>query len=196
MKYRPDDFYETNNCTTIFGKKVVKIDVDNRQVVLDDDQKITYDKLLVATGSSPFIPSMKGLDDVKNKSTFMTLDDAKKIDKMVDEDSNVLIVGAGLIGLKCAEGILDKVKKITVIDLADRILPSILDEQGSAMMMQHIEHKGIKFILGTSVEEFKSNKAELTNGDTVKYDVVVIAVGVRPNTALVEEAGEKLIKGS
>ena len=195
MKYRPDDFYETNNCTTLFGKKAVKIDVENKQVILDDDQKVAYDKLLVATGSSPFVPPMKGLEDVQKKSTFMTLDDAKNIDSMINDDSNVLIIGAGLIGLKCAEGILDKVKKITVVDLADRILPSILDEQGSAMMMQHIKLKGVEFVLNASVEEFKANKALLTNGDTIAYDVVIIAVGVRPNTALIEEAGGKVDKG-
>ena len=195
MKYRPDDFYETNNCTTLFGKKAVKIDVENKQVILDDDQKVAYDKLLVATGSSPFVPPMKGLEDVQKKSTFMTLDDAKNIDSMINDDSNVLIIGAGLIGLKCAEGILDKVKKITVVDLADRILPSILDEQGSAMMMQHIKLKGVEFVLNASVEEFKANKVLLTNGDTIAYDVVIIAVGVRPNTALIEEAGGKVDKG-
>lgn len=195
MKYRPDSFYKDNNVTAILGKKAEKIDTENRKVILDDGKQVDYDKLLVATGSRPFIPPMQGLDTVEKKFTFMTLDDALALDKAIDKKSRVLIVGAGLIGLKCAEGILDKIKSLTVIDLADRILPSILDETGSELVQKSIEEKGVKFMLGTSAKEFKGNKAVLTNGETVEFDVLVIAVGVRPNTELVANAGGKVVKG-
>ena len=195
MKYRPDSFYKDNNVTAILGKKAEKIDTENSQVILDDGKQVDYDKLLVATGSRPFIPPMQGLDTVEKKFTFMTLDDALALDKAIDKKSRVLIVGAGLIGLKCAEGILDKIKSLTVIDLADRILPSILDETGSELVQKSIEEKGVKFMLGTSAKEFKGNKAVLTNGETVEFDVLVIAVGVRPNTELVANAGGKVVKG-
>ncbi|MCI7804541.1 MAG: FAD-dependent oxidoreductase [Oscillospiraceae bacterium] len=195
MKYRPDSFYKDNDVTPILGKKAVKIDTKNRKVMLDDGKAVPYDKLLVATGSRPFIPPMKGLDTVENKFTFMTLDDAKALDSVLTKDSRVLIVGAGLIGLKCAEGILDKIGSLTVIDLADRILPSILDETGSELVQKSIEEKGVKFMLGTSAAEFDGNKAKLTNGETVEFDVLVIAVGVRPNTELVKEAGGNVNKG-
>lgn len=195
MKYRPDSFYKDNNVTAILGKKAEKIDTENRKVILDDGKQVDYDKLLVATGSRPFIPPMQGLDTVEKKFTFMTLDDALALDKAIDKKSKVLIVGAGLIGLKCAEGILGKIKSLTVIDLADRILPSILDETGSELVQKSIEEKGVKFMLGTSAKEFKGNKAVLTNGETVEFDVLVIAVGVRPNTELVANAGGKVVKG-
>lgn len=195
MKYRPDSFYKDNNVTAILGKKAVKIDPKNRKVMLDDGKAVPYDKLLVATGSRPFIPPMKGLDTVENKFTFMTLDDAKALDSVLTKESRVLIVGAGLIGLKCAEGILHKIGSLTVIDLADRILPSILDETGSELVQKSIEEKGVKFMLGTSAEEFDGNKAKLTNGETIEFDVLVIAVGVRPNTELVKEAGGNVNKG-
>lgn len=195
MKYRPDSFYKDNNVTAILGKKAVKIDTKNRKVMLDDGKAVPYDKLLVATGSRPFIPPMKGLDTVENKFTFMTLDDAKALDGVLTKESRVLIVGAGLIGLKCAEGILRKIGSLTVIDLADRILPSILDETGSELVQKSIEEKGVKFMLGTSAEEFDGNKAKLTNGETIEFDVLVIAVGVRPNTELVKEAGGNVNKG-
>lgn len=195
MKYRPDSFYKDNDVTPILGKKAVKIDTKNRKVMLDDGKAVPYDKLLVATGSRPFVPPMKGLDTVENKFTFMTLDDAKALDSVLTKDSRVLIVGAGLIGLKCAEGILDKIGSLTVIDLADRILPSILDETGSELVQKSIEEKGVKFMLGTSAAEFDGNKAKLTNGETVEFDVLVIAVGVRPNTELVKEAGGNVNKG-
>ena len=76
---------------------------------------------------------MEGLDTVPEKFTFMSLDDAHALESVLTKDSRVLIIGAGLIGLKCAEGIKERVKSITVVDLADRVLPSILDETGSAI---------------------------------------------------------------
>ena len=195
MKYRPDSFYEDNGVTTMLGRTAVKINPDKKTVELDDGTVLSYDKLLVATGSKPFIPPMEGLDTVEKSFTFMTLDDAKALDAAITKDSRVLIVGAGLIGLKCAEGIFDKIGHLTVIDLANRILPSILDEKGSELVQKFLEDKGIEFRLGTSAASFDGNKAVLTNGDEIEFDVLVVAVGVRPNTELVSEAGGSVDRG-
>ena len=120
---------------------------------------------------------------------------AKAIREKVTAGTKVLIIGAGLIGLKCAEALHHLNADITVVDLADRILPSILDVRAGEIMQKHIEDKGTKFILGTSVEQFSKNSAKLTNGETVDFDILVIAVGVRPNTELVSDAGGKVEKG-
>ena len=169
--------------------------IENGCVVLDNGEKVQYDKLLVATGSKPFVPPMKDIDKVEDKFTFMTWDSAKAIREKVTAGTKVLIIGAGLIGLKCAEALHHLNADITVVDLADRILPSILDVRAGEIMQKHIEDKGTKFILGTSVEQFSKNSAKLTNGETVDFDILVIAVGVRPNTELVREAGGKVEKG-
>jgi NAD(P)H-nitrite reductase large subunit len=195
MKYRPDSFYADNKVNTMLGKTVTSIDKDSKKVTLDDNTSVSYDKLLVATGSSPFIPPMAGIEKVENKFTFMTLDDAKALDSTISKDKNVLIVGAGLIGLKCAEGICKKVNKITVVDLADRILPSILDTEGSEIMQKHIEKSGVEFILGDSVAEFTENTATLKSGKTVSFDIVVLAVGVRPNVSLIKDIGGVVNRG-
>ncbi len=184
--YRGDDFYEKNNCTLISGVKVTSINPSEKTVVLSDDRIIKYDKLLVGTGSSAFVPSFEGLDTVQKKFTFMSLDDAIALKKAIDKTSRVLIVGAGLIGLKCAEGILDSVAEITVVDLAPSILSSILDADGSRIVQAHLENKGIKFVLSRSVKSFNVNKAVLDNGEVLELDVVVLAVGVRPNTGLLK----------
>ena len=84
---------------------------------------------------------------------------------------------------------------MTVIDLADRILPSILDKKTSEIMQKHIETHGVKFILGTSVKSFDKNKAVLTNGEEIQFDILITAVGVRPNTELAESAGAKVERG-
>jgi len=183
MKYRSNNFYKDNNCTLLTNTTVTQIDA-SKKVVLADGKKIPYDKLLVAAGSSPFVPPFEGLDSVKDKCTFMSLDDAKKLDSMLGKDKRVLIIGAGLIGLKCAEGIHKKVKHITVLDLAPRILSSILDDDGAKIVQTHLEKEGVEFKLAASVKSFNNNAAVFANGDTIDFDVLVLAVGVRPNTAL------------
>ena len=195
MKYRPNSFYEENRVTAVLGKSVVRIDKDNKKVELDDGQIVAYDKLLVATGSKPFVPPMKGLDSVEKQFTFMTLNDAKALEAALFPSASVLVVGAGLIGLKCVEGIRDKVASVTVVDMAARILPSILDAEGSALVQKSIEQKGVKVILSNSVKEFKGNTAFLTNDDILNFDIVVVAVGVRPNVELVKEIGGDVNRG-
>jgi NAD(P)H-nitrite reductase large subunit len=189
MVYRSQQFYEQNKVSLVLGKKATKINPSEKQVVLEDGVSYPYDRLLVATGSCPFVPPMKNLEMVKNRFSFMKLDDANELEKAISKDSRVLIIGAGLIGLKCAEGINDRVKSITVVDLAPRVLPSILDEEGSLLIEKHLKKKGITCILGDSVAEFQDNDALLKSGTVVGFDVLVLAVGVRPNISLVKDAG-------
>ncbi len=196
MKYRPDDFYEKNSVTTILNTRVVAIDKDKKSVKLNSGKSVKYDKLLVATGSRPFIPPMEGLDKVEKSFNFMTLNDAKALNEAIDSNSKVLVIGAGLIGLKCVEGIVDKVKSVQVVDLANRILPSILDEKGSALVQKFLEDKkNIRFTLNDSVSKFTENTAILKSGKTIDFDVLVVAVGVRPNTELVSEIGGEVQRG-
>ena len=192
--YRDADFYEKNNVTPVLGRKVVKIDTANKCVVLDDGMNVQYDKLMVATGSKPFVPPMNGLDKV-HYHTFMSFDSVKAIRSELKESMRVLIIGAGLIGLKAAEALYPYNTKITVVDMADRILPSILDVRASMKMQKHIESKGVKFILGTSADELTEHSAKLKNGMTVDFDMLIVAVGVRPNTELVSDAGGEVNRG-
>ena len=195
MKYRPDDFYEKNGVTPLLGCTAVSIDRQTRTVALADGKKVPYDKLLVATGSSPFVPPMEGLETVENKFSFMTLDDARALMAALKPDSRVLIVGAGLIGMKCAEGIRHLCGEMTILDLAPRILPAVLDEEGSAIVQKHVEEQGISFKLADSVARFEPHTAHLKSGGTVDFDVLVLAVGVRPNAQLVQDAGGKVARG-
>jgi len=189
MKYRDNNFYAENNCKLLAGVAVTQIDAKAKQAVLSDKSRAPYDKLLVAAGSSAFVPPFEGLDTVKDQCTFMSLNDARKLDKMLGPAKNkrVLIIGAGLIGLKCAEGIAEKAAHITVIDLAPRILSSILDDGGAKAVQSHIESKGVEFKLAASVKKFAGNAAALESGESISFDILVLAVGVRPNTALLKD---------
>lgn len=195
MKYREDGFYEKNGCTVLYGKRAVKIDKDKNTVSLDDGTTLSYTELCVASGSSPFVPPFKGLESVPQKFSFMTLDDSLALEKAVNKASRVLIVGAGLIGLKCAEGIKDRAGSITVCDLAQRVLSSILDGDSAAVVQKHHENNGIRFMLSDSVEQFDKNTARMKSGETVEFDVLVLAVGVRANTELVKSVGGDVDRG-
>ena len=195
MNARPADFYEKNGCDVLNGKKAMRIDPDGHTVKLGDGQILPYKKLCVAAGSSPFVPPMTGLDTVERKFSFMTMDDMLALDRAAAPESRVLIVGAGLIGLKCAEGLAERVKSITVCDLAPRVLSSILDEEGAALMQAKLEEHGIAFLLGDTAERFEEDRAVMKSGKTAEFDILVLAVGVRANTALIKESGGNVNRG-
>lgn len=185
MKYRPENFYQYNNCRLIFAS-AAKVDAGNKKVHLNSGETLGYDKLLVSTGSSAAVIPFAGLETVENKFSFMSLDDAKKLEAVLTTESRVLIVGAGLVGLKCAEGICKRVNSVTVIDLADRILPAVLDSDGAKIVQEHIESAGVNFKLSVKVEKFDKNEALLSNGEKINFDALVLATGVRPNTDLLK----------
>ena len=195
MNYRPADFYEKNGCRVLYGRRAVALDPNKKTVTLDGGEALPYDALLIATGSRPFVPPFEGLDTVEKKYSFMTLDDALALEGALDGKARVLIVGAGLIGLKCAEGIKDRVGQITVCDLADRVLSSILDADCAAVVQKHLEESGIDFLLGDTAVKFDRNVATMKSGKTVDFDVLVLAVGVRANTDLVKDAGGSVNRG-
>lgn len=194
MKYRPADFYEKNKVNLVYGK-AAKIDTKKQVAILEGKGRFGYDKLCICTGSSPFVPPFEGLDKVKKKFSFMTLDDALDLEKVLTEKSKVLIVGAGLIGLKCAEGIAERVGSITVCDLADRVLSSILDAECAAYMQKELENHGVSFMLGDTAVKFDKNKAYMKSGAEVDFDILVLAVGVRAETELAKQAGCDINRG-
>lgn len=195
MNYRGADFYDNMGCDVLYEKKAINIDTDLKKVVLDDGSEQPYTTVCVATGSAPFVPNFEGLDTVENKFSFMTLDDTFAIEKAIKKDSKVLIVGAGLIGLKCAEGLHGRVANITVCDLADRVLSSILDTECATVVQKHLEENGIEFMLGDTAVRFEKNSAQMKSGKTVDFDILVLAVGVRANTSLVKDIGGEVNRG-
>lgn len=195
MDYRPEAFYEENHVMLRLGVRAERIDPEKKTVTLSDGARLGYEKLLVATGSRPFDPPMEGIEHVKERFHFMTKADALALDAALSSEKRVLIVGAGLIGLKCFEGIAARVKSVAIVDMADRILPAILDETGAKMVQSALEARGAAFFLSDSVLRFEGNTAHLKSGKAVAFDLLVIAVGVRPNTELLKEAGGEVRRG-
>ena len=195
MKYRPDSYYEAMGVQARLGVKASAIQPQEHRVLLETGEEIPYDKLLVATGSVPLVPPMEGLETVEKQFTFLSLDDAKALEAALTPESRVFLVGAGLIGLKCAEGIARRVKSVEVADLADQVLPSILDREGAVRVQSYLESQGLTFYLGDTATKFAGNTAFLKSGKTLDFDALVLAVGVRPNVSLVKDAGGKVNRG-
>ena len=188
------DFYQQKGVKVV-DAKATKIDVKAKTVDIEDGKSLSYDKLFVGTGSYPFVPPMNGLESVKDKTCFYTLEDEEKLASLLNEKTKLLVIGAGLIGLKCAEGAYAHTKHITIVDLASRVLPNATTPVVAAMLEEKLKDMGIKVILGASVEEFFDKKATLTNGDNVDFDVVVLAIGVRPQLGLLKDAGAEINRG-
>ena len=194
LYFHGKDFYETKSVKALY-EKAVKINPVHKTVTGEDGESLPYDKLFVGTGSYPFVPPMKGLDDVRNKTCFYTLGEEEKLASLLTPKTKLLIIGAGLIGLKCAEGAYTHTKDITIVDLAPRVLPNATTPVVASMLEKRLKEKAIKVVLGASVAEFSDGKATLTNGETIDFDAVVLAIGVRPQVALLKDAGAEINRG-
>ncbi len=172
--------------------RVAALSPDSKSVTLADGSTVGYDRLLLATGSHttrPPIPGME-LDGVEN---CWTLEDARRIAKGTEAGSRVVLMGAGFIGCIVLEALVARKVKLTVVEMADRMLPRMMDETGGAMIKRWCENKGLTVLTGTQVEAIESGKdgLRLTLGDgkQLDADLVVCATGVKPNIDFLEGSG-------
>ena len=195
MWCRPDSFFTRNGVTVKAGVLATPLDAGDRTVRLSTGERLAYDRLLAATGSRPFVPPIPGLETVERTFCFQTLSDASALAEALRPESRVLILGAGLTGVKCAEGIRGLCAQSAIADLAPRVLPAVLDDTAAAMVQARMEEKGVRFYLNDSAAAFRGNTARLQSGTELEFDVLVTAVGVRPNTQLVADAGGAVDRG-
>ena len=195
MWCRPDSFFTRNGVTVKAGVLATALDAGDRTVRLSTGERLAYDRLLAATGSRPFVPPIPGLETVERTFCFQTLSDASALAEALRPESRVLILGAGLTGVKCAEGIRGLCAQIAIADLAPRVLPAVLDDTAAAMVQARMEEKGVRFYLNDSAAAFRGNTARLQSGTELEFDVLVTAVGVLPNTQLVADAGGAVDRG-
>ncbi|MBP5154516.1 MAG: NAD(P)/FAD-dependent oxidoreductase [Lachnospiraceae bacterium] len=188
-------FYERNCITALHGVGAASLDAAAHRVTLEDGRQLPYDALCLCTGSFPFSPRFEGIETVPRRFFFTTLEDALALEQAVTKESRVLIVGAGFIGLKCAEGLRDRAGSITVCDLADRAMSVSLDGQCSVILERHLEKNGIRLMLGNTAARFEGGCAVMQHGERVDFDILVIAIGVRPATSLAAQAGAAIGRG-
>ena len=202
MLYRPLDFYNRLNINTILGNGVSKLDLKRHKVNLSDGTKVSFEKLLIATGGKPIVPPMEGLNK-NGVFTFTTLDDAKNIAKIIDKVQKVVVIGGGLIGISVTEALTKCGKQVTVIELMDRILGAVLDEEASCMAEQAVREAGVdirtghtvKKIVGKNTNDSSVGGVILDDGQQLDCDIVIVAIGVVPKTDLAKEAGINVNRG-
>ena len=195
MSWRGADFYEKNRVRALHETAAKAIDPAAHTVALSSGETLSYDALCICTGSAPVCPKFEGLETVPHRQFFTTLADAKALERTVTKETRVLIVGAGFIGLKCAEGLRDRAASVTVCDLAAHAMSASLDADSAPILERHLEQNGVRLLLGNTVARFDGGTAHMQGGEAIGFDVLVIAVGTRPDTALAAAAGCKVNRG-
>jgi NAD(P)H-nitrite reductase large subunit len=196
--YRPKNFYEKNNVQTLLGRHVVKVNFDKKTVKLENGEKVSYRQLLIATGGTPFIPKIEGLDKT-GIYTFTKLDDTKKISSVLKENQRAVVIGGGFIGLKAGEALKKRKIDVTIVELADYILSLTLDETAAFILEKALKREGIHLITSNTVEAILGDSMVesvlLADGRIIEAQLVVIAIGVIPNVAPFRESPLYIEKG-
>ncbi|NQV55032.1 MAG: NAD(P)/FAD-dependent oxidoreductase, partial [Rhodospirillales bacterium] len=186
------DWYEEHEITLHAGLKVTRIDRRKRIVVADDGTEAPYDRLLIATGSNPFIIPVPGAD-LPGVVSFRNIAD---VDAMIDAAanySNAVVIGGGLLGLEAASGLLQRGMKVTVIHLMDTLMERQLDPVAAKLLRNSLENRSLIFEMPAETKALLGDErvraVQLADGREIDADVVVMAVGIRPNIQLAVDAG-------
>lgn len=204
MLFRPADFYERNNVHALLGCRVKQLNVDEHTVELSDGRRINWAKLLLAIGGVPIVPPIEGFD-LNGIFTFTTLDDAKAIDQflghLVKRPTRAVVVGGGLIGMSVAEALLRRGIEITIVEMKERILNTILDEEASALVEEALRRNGAEVITGhtvavaTGASSGDVTGVTLDDGRSECCELVIVAIGVRPRVEQVLGTGIEVNRG-
>lgn len=176
----------------------IKKEVAARNISTGEISRIPYDKLVIATGSSPVVPPIKGIG-LKGVFRLNHPEDAKNIKENLENVNEAVVIGAGLIGLEAADALRERNIFATVVELQDQILPGMLDDDLAEILTARLEEQGLEFRLGQRVLSIEDDgngsvAAVITGQEKLDADMVVVAVGVRPNVELAEKAGLKIGK--
>lgn len=202
--YNSPENLEKSGIKTRMKHDVLGIDFENKKVKvknLDTNEEFedSYDKLILTLGSWPIIPKLEGID-LENILLCKNYSHAKIIDERKDSASNVVIIGAGYIGVELAEAFERLNKKVTLIDAENRIMSKYLDKEFSDIAEKEFTDRGIKLVLGEKVVKFNGNngKVEKVITDKGEYegDLVILCIGFRPNTKLIEGKLDTLKNGA
>ena len=202
ITYRPIKFWEENSVNIFGGRRVLRVDIPARAVILEDNSKVCFEKLLIATGGRPIVPKIDGTDK-RGVYTFTSLVDARRLLEGLPDAGHVVVVGGGLIGVSLAEALVKLRKDVTIVELKDRILSLILDAEGSSLVAQAVEQAGVKAVTGHSVTKILGRRDSvsqvggvlLDNGAELNCDLVVFAIGVTPRIDIIDPNQVKVNRG-
>ncbi len=192
-------WYAEKGIQLIAGDAAVKIDRPRKQVFTQSGQVVNYDRLILATGSQPFIPPIPGTE-LDGVLSFRDIYDVNRMLEYCEQKQNAVVIGGGLLGLEAAYGLKQRGMNVTVLHLMDRIMDRQLDSKASLMLKNSIEEKGIRILTEANTEMLLGENGHVTqvrlnDGTLLDADLVVFAVGIRPNIALAQSAGLRCQRG-
>ncbi len=198
MLFRPPDFYELNNINTLLGVKVISLNLSEHTAELESGEIITWEKLLIASGGVPIVPGVVGIEK-RGVFNFITLDDTKAIDEFLDGSNEAVVIGGGLIGISVTEALVKRGAKVTVVEMKERILNTILDEQASLIVEGTLKESGVRIVTDSTVAEIVGKEwvtgVVLDNEEDISCNLVVVAIGVLPRTELVKGTDIEVRRG-
>jgi NAD(P)H-nitrite reductase large subunit len=176
---------------------VKHINIATKRIALISDIHVTFDTLLIATGSHPIKPPIPGIDSA-GVHTCWTMDDARKIMALATKDSRVLQLGAGFIGCIIMESLAARGVKLSVVEMGDRMVPRMMGPTAGGMIRDWVQGKGVEVFTATKVESIEAGKplkVKLSNGKTIEADLVISAAGVRPAIGFLKDSGITCLLG-
>ena len=191
----PERFKNMFNINVKLNCEVVEINRNEKYVLTQNNEKFYYDKLVLAQGANPIRPNLEGIDN-KNIFTVRTLADADKIKDYVAKNDikNAVVVGGGFIGVEMAENLAHLGIDTKLVELADQILAPV-DYEVACFAQNEMRANGVELILSDGVKSFSENEIELTSGRKIPSDIVILSIGVKPETTLAKKAGLEVNRG-
>ena len=192
-------YFSKLDITTKFGSEVASVDPSTNSVTLDDGSTVSYDNLLIATGSSPQKLNIGGADG-NGVYNLWTIEDARKATAALSGDAEVAFIGAGFIGFIILNAIHKVGARAHVVELEDQVLPNMLDAQGSSLVKTWLSKKGVSVSTGVSVSSIDHDgdgrkTLNLSDGSTVSADLVIMATGITANTGFLDGSGIEINQG-
>jgi len=195
------EWYKTNHITLHCGagKKVIDVDRKKRHVVSEDGTQTQYDRLLIATGSSPYMVPIPG-NDSEGVMGFRDIADVEAMIAKAETKQHAVVLGGGLLGLEAAHGLMKRGMDVTVVHRGNKLLSLQLDGAAAEMLKSELEQSGLTIQLGISIKEIISQDGHITrvildDGSELPADILIMATGVRPNKQLAEKIGLHCEKG-
>lgn len=193
-----EQWYVDNNVTLHKGKSIVNIDRKKQIVIADDGTEAPYDRLLLATGSNPFIIPVPG-HELPGVISFRDIYDVDQMLEAAKNHKHAVVIGGGLLGLEAANGLMLQGMNVTVVHLGDVLMERQMDEVAGGMLKKSLEERGLNFLMGASTEAILGDDRvrgiRFKDGSEIVSDLVVMAVGIRPNIELAKKVGLHCEKG-
>ena len=193
------EWYHKNKIQLYLNCTVKNIDTKNQKITLADKSNFTYNKLLLALGSSSVLPPIEGINTIEGVFTLRSVEDVLTITKRAALSKTVTLIGGGLLGLESGNGLGKLGLSVTVVEFFDRLLPRQLDGEGSVILQKQMEDIGLKFFLGAQSKSIKNSGStkilELKDGRVIESNFILVSAGIKPNITLAQETGISVNKG-